>query len=145
MEYHLQTLEEFEQNATSFCKELFPHKQATIVLLSGDLGAGKTTFVQKCAQYFGITEPLTSPTFVIQKEYDINNHPFFNRLIHIDAYRLEGKHDLEYLGWNTLIEKSENIIFLEWPEKVAGISAPDRFHISITLEEGEQRRLSLKK
>lgn len=91
---------------------------ARLLLLSGELGAGKTTFVQALARKLGVTERVTSPTFVIQKEYSIKNDPDFKRLIHIDAYRLESLYDLKLLGWDDYINDGSTIVALEWPERV---------------------------
>ena len=90
---------------------------ATIVTLSGDLGAGKTTFVKGIAKALGIKEHVTSPTFVIMKIYGLSEQKF-KRLVHIDAYRLKGLHHLKVLGWKDLIEDLGNLICIEWPEKI---------------------------
>mgnify|MGYP000365573278 CR=1 FL=1 len=63
---------------------LIPIDTATIIALSGDLGAGKTAFTKSAAKYFNITDDVTSPTFVIQKEYDISDHNIFKKMIHIE-------------------------------------------------------------
>lgn len=97
-------------------------KQALVVGLSGDLGSGKTTFVQGVAKVLEIKNHITSPTFVIQKRYKISSQEFdFKNLIHIDAYRLESGEELLSLGWEELKNNSENIIFIEWPEKVSEV------------------------
>ena len=88
---------------------------ACIVLLSGNLGAGKTAFVKAIAKILGIKERITSPTFVLMRKYGI---PEGGKLIHIDAYRLENKKELTALNWDAISRDSRNIIFLEWPEKV---------------------------
>ncbi|MBM3260853.1 tRNA (adenosine(37)-N6)-threonylcarbamoyltransferase complex ATPase subunit type 1 TsaE [Candidatus Kaiserbacteria bacterium] len=91
---------------------------ATIVALSGDLGAGKTTFTQGVAHALGVEEVVTSPTFVIEKVYELHDQKW-SRLIHIDAYRLVSEHELEVLGWHDMIADSRNLILIEWPEMVA--------------------------
>src|ERR1700739_2778621 len=95
---------QFKEFAARFALGLAPHEdRATVVTLSGDLGAGKTTFVQAAANALGIEENVTSPTFVIEKIYQLPKksdvrHRFFKRLVHVDAYRLEGPAELEKLG-----------------------------------------------
>ncbi len=94
------------------------NKGATIIGLSGNLGSGKTTFTQCVAQELGITEFVTSPTFVIMKIYP-TKHAIFKKLIHIDAYRFEKSEELEVLELDKLATDPQNLILIEWPEKVA--------------------------
>ncbi len=90
---------------------------ALVVGLYGDLGSGKTTFTQAIAKIFDIKEDITSPTFVIEKIYDIN-HNDFRKLVHIDAYRLDSAKELSALDLDKTLSDSRNIIFIEWPERV---------------------------
>ena len=96
---------------------------ATVLGLSGDLGAGKTTFTQALAGILGVKESVTSPTFVIEKVYDLTEpHLFgFKKLIHIDAYRLDSGTELLSLGFKELLEDQNNLIIVEWPERVADV------------------------
>lgn len=103
-------------------------KKAVIMALSGDLGAGKTTFTQFLASILGVEEAITSPTFVIQKSYQTKHtvspqalHRVFHRLIHIDAYRLEKSEELLKLGFASLLGDPQNLIVIEWPERVEDI------------------------
>ncbi len=95
---------------------------ATILALSGDLGAGKTAFVKALASALGIKDTITSPTFVIEQIYALPKNSSFDRLIHIDAYRLEKASELERLRWAEIAADPCNLICLEWPENVAGLS-----------------------
>jgi len=90
---------------------------ALVVGLYGDLGSGKTTFTQAIAKIFDIKEDITSPTYVIEKIYDINKRNF-KKLIHVDAYRLDSAKELLILDWDKTLCDSRNIIFIEWPERV---------------------------
>ena len=112
-----------------------------MVALSGDLGAGKTTFAQGVAQALGVQETVTSPTFVIEKIYKLENAKW-QRLIHIDAYRLKGAHELEVLGWKELVADTGNLILIEWPERVAEAIPEGATRISFEIN-GEERILSL--
>lgn len=85
---------------------------AVVVALIGELGSGKTTFVQKFAKAYGITEPITSPTFVILKQY--------GNFIHVDAYRITSR-ELKALGIQELMTDPKNIIFIEWANRVKDI------------------------
>ncbi len=143
----IHTLHELKDFACTFAEVLQregERKYAKIVLLSGDLGTGKTAFTKALASCLHIEEEITSPTFVIQKEYRIPNERFpFEKLIHIDAYRLERKEELEYLGWDELIENPKNLILIEWPEQVEGITLPQATRIRFEIGEGDVRKLIL--
>jgi tRNA threonylcarbamoyladenosine biosynthesis protein TsaE len=135
------SLTQTEQIANDFVATLAPRTSATIVALHGDLGAGKTTFTQSVAKALGVTETVTSPTFVIEKIYKLD-HKNFSHLIHIDAYRLESGKELETLGWNEIAEDPKNVIFIEWPEKVADILPENIKHIYFThVDEGTREIL----
>ncbi len=102
-----------------------------IILLSGELGAGKTTFIQGFIKSFGIKNHINSPTFLIVKQYAIPNS---ERLIfHLDLYRLEQPINLKESGISEILETSDqNIVLIEWPEKL-GQNLPEKF-IKITIE-----------
>lgn len=110
-------VETMHTRAADFVRALTPNEKATVIGLTGDLGSGKTTFVQGVARALGVTESVTSPTFVIEKIYPLKNQPF-KKLVHIDAYRLKNAHELEVLGWRELLGDPSNLIFIEWPENV---------------------------
>jgi tRNA threonylcarbamoyladenosine biosynthesis protein TsaE len=112
------TIQETHNIAKEFVNSLKPNShKATIVALQGDLGSGKTAFVQGMAQALGITGSVLSPTFVLQKIYSLENKKF-KHLIHIDAYRMESVHELNHIGWHELIKDPENLVCIEWPERV---------------------------
>ena len=90
---------------------------ATVLGLSGDLGAGKTTFVQALAAKLGVREVVQSPTFTILKLYQ-TNHPEFKQLIHMDAYRIESLDELGPLRLGELLNTPETLFAIEWPEKI---------------------------
>ena len=130
-----------EHVAAEFAAHLTPKKDsATVVTLSGDLGAGKTAFTKALARSFGIEEEVTSPTFVIEKIYALPRGAF-QRLIHIDAYRLNGAHDLDVLGWRELLQESGNLILLEWPEKVEEAIPADALRISLEYIDEHTRKV----
>jgi len=112
---------------------------ATMVGLSGDLGAGKTTLVQAIAKSLGVTEVVTSPTFVIAKYYDTKNSTF-TKLIHIDAYRIEDPTELTTLGWEEMKAQPRTLISIEWPERIDPILSKDMHRFQID-HQGEIRRI----
>lgn len=130
MEYKTNSLEEFNAEAKRFARTLTPGKEATVVALSGDLGAGKTAFVQVVAREFGVEDQVNSPTFVIEKIYACSEGQFV-RLVHIDAYRLKNSHDLEVLGWDEVVADSGNLILIEWPENVVDAIPQNAIRVSL--------------
>ena len=99
-------------------------KHAFVISLEGELGAGKTTFTQGVAGDLGIRETIQSPTFVILKRYSLRRPTSklrrWTSLIHVDAYRLRAK-DFKVLGWKEFIKNSQNIILVEWGNKIKNI------------------------
>lgn len=133
----VKNLEELEAVTGSFLKKLskIPAKNtATVVGLSGDLGAGKTAFTKCVASLLGITDTVTSPTFILEKIYEIPEGSIlnekFSKLVHIDAYRLEGGKEMNALGWKDLLSARGNLILLEWPEQVEEALPEDMIKIS---------------
>ena len=111
---------------------------AFVVGLSGHLGAGKTSFTKLIAKELGITETVTSPTFVIMKIYEISaNAPIpFKRLVHIDAYRLERRAELEGIDFERIASDPGNLVIVEWPEN-AGLAAEDMdVWLKLSIQEG---------
>jgi tRNA threonylcarbamoyladenosine biosynthesis protein TsaE len=115
---------------------------ASVIALSGELGAGKTTFVQAVAKSLGVEETVNSPTFVIEKIYALPEGRIWKQLVHIDAYRLTSTEELRMLGWDELIKVGQNLIIIEWPEHVKGAIPESAHHIAIEIEDGEARTIS---
>ncbi len=107
---------------------------ANVLALKGDLGAGKTTFVQLLAQELGVRERITSPTFVIMKSYAIPKHPHFSTLVHIDAYRVEDNNEMRVLGFDEVVSNPANLVCIEWPEKIADLIPENTRRIEITID-----------
>ncbi len=118
--------------AQFFQKCRFVGKRATLVTLSGALGAGKTTYVRGALKSAGIMSSVTSPTFVFMKEYALPDTNVFKNLIHIDAYRMETPDALHTIVPEDVFFNEKNIIFFEWPEQVQG-SLPQPTH-TISIE-----------
>jgi len=138
MEYLSKNSTETAEIAANFAKVLITKpgfgNQAMIFGLYGELGSGKTTFMKYLAENFGVKETIQSPTFVIEKIYNITNNEIFKKLIHIDAYRIENDQEMINLGWNEIIADPKNLICLEWPEKISKIMPA---HIKIFFEHGD--------
>lgn len=130
MKYTSKSLEQTQKIAEDFVSSVVPNSdRAVVVGLYGNLGSGKTTLTQFIAQVFGVKETVTSPTFVIEKIYELTAQKF-SHLIHVDAYRIENSHELLHLGWDDIVSDPHNFVLVEWPEKVADIMPR---HIKIKL------------
>ncbi len=112
------TLDEYPVFADSLLADLPKVKgQATVVALQGDLGAGKTTTTQAIAACLGVEETVTSPTFVVQKNYATQDQRW-SKLVHIDAYRIEDLRELGPLRLSELWYASDTLVVVEWPERI---------------------------
>lgn len=106
--------------------------------LSGDLGSGKTTFVQGLARGLGIQQPVVSPTFVLMRQYDSKS----KNLYHVDLYRITTKPEREYtaLGIGEVVGRAENIVVIEWAEKVKNLLPKNTIWITFeTIDESRRR------
>ena len=113
---------------------------ATVTLaLHGDMGAGKTTFVQGLAQGFGVTGRVTSPTFAI---YSVH-HGSARTLIHLDAYRLENERQIEALLLEDFLVKPY-CLAVEWPERISSWLPAETWHMELSIEDGERHRVVLR-
>lgn len=119
-------------------KEVGEH--ACVVGLMGDLGAGKTTFVQHVARELGVSNPVTSPTFVIAERHVIDRAPFTS-LVHIDAYRLEAK-EAPTIGWDAFIRDPKNLVLVEWPEQLGDAFPKDARILTFTTVDDETRDIA---
>ena len=100
----------------------------TVILLHGDLGAGKTCFARGLlAGLGGDASEVHSPTFTIMHEYNTDSLT----LVHIDAYRLSGSDELHTIGWDELLQRDDVIIAIEWPERIAEALPEKVVHITI--------------
>jgi tRNA threonylcarbamoyladenosine biosynthesis protein TsaE len=112
---------------------------ATVITLTGELGAGKTTLTQGLARALSVKESPVSPTFVIMKRYAALDGKF-KQLIHIDAYRLEKSEELAKLGWQELLSDKSNLIILEWPEHVPECIPKNAIRIELSHTDDETTR-----
>ncbi len=104
----------------------------TTLALHGDMGVGKTTFVQGLAQGLGVKEHVTSPTFAIYSVYAGTSRS----LVHLDAYRLESERQLEPLLLDEFLV-SPYCLAVEWPEKTGAWLPPDAWHLTLEIVDGD--------
>jgi tRNA threonylcarbamoyladenosine biosynthesis protein TsaE len=144
----LNELPEFVRNVRAMIK-LMPFKNtATVVWLEGELGAGKTTFVQNLAREMEVEEDIQSPTYVLMKSYELpTNHTQFGtkrrftRLVHIDAYRLTSAAEFAALKPEQFLNDPGTLVLIEWPSKVNGALPKPDLTVTFTSEKaGEKER-----
>ena len=122
-EYQTGSVDETWSVARSFAGELKP---GDVVALEGDLGAGKTTFVQGLAAALGAKRPVTSPTFCLVVE-----HPTETLLlVHLDLYRLHGPDDVLDLGWEDYLSRGA-VLLVEWPDRAGDLIPGDAWHVRL--------------
>ncbi|NOT05508.1 MAG: tRNA (adenosine(37)-N6)-threonylcarbamoyltransferase complex ATPase subunit type 1 TsaE [Anaerolineales bacterium] len=114
-------------------------KTGDVICLQGNLGAGKTTFVQGLAQGWGSIDSVSSPTFIIVNEY---RRATGGQIFHLDAYRLESTPEAEELDLDAML--SEGVVIIEWPEKLNGLIPNYRLWINLEHISEEQRQMSFK-
>jgi len=145
------SVKETDKIAKIFLKKILedfsPCDSASVIGLVGNLGAGKTTFMQAVAKHLGIKDKVRSPTFVIIKKYPLEKNQKnkkYDFLFHLDAYRLSSEKELLSLGWKEIIENEKNLVFVEWPENVGKIIPPHTKFIHISDDKDKQKNFELK-
>lgn len=138
MKYSSKSPDDTREFAEGFVEELKRGERATVVALYGDLGSGKTAFSQFVGEALGVHDPIQSPTFLIEKIYELRRQKW-DHLVHIDAYRLDSEDELLDLGWEEIIKKPENLILVEWADRIEEILPEDAIHIHIN-HAGETER-----
>jgi tRNA threonylcarbamoyladenosine biosynthesis protein TsaE len=109
-----------------------------VLALHGDMGVGKTTFVQGLARGLGVKEQVTSPTFAIYSVYAGTRA----RLVHLDAYRLDHERQLEALLLEEFLA-SPWVLAVEWPEKTGAWLPPTAWHLTLRIVDGDRHSMQL--
>lgn len=113
-----------------------PKKSSFVIGLEGELGGGKTTFLQGFAKGLRIKEKILSPTFVIMKR--------FNNFYHVDCYRVQKSKELLDLGFKEIISDPQNIIVVEWADRIRKIMPRDSVWIRFGFINEKERRIIFK-
>ena len=109
-------------------------KKGDVLCLQGELGAGKTTFVQGIAQGWGSLDSVSSPTFIIVNVYRRTDGA---QLFHLDTYRLESQPEAEELDIDSML--SEGVLIVEWPERLGNLIPEERLWVKLDHILDEQR------
>lgn len=117
-----------------------------ILALFGNLGSGKTTFVQGLAKGLGIKERIISPTFIIIREYQISNikYPISN-FYHVDLYRVQKLSELKELELGEILNSKDRIVAIEWAEKIKDLLPEKRIEIYFEYISDNERKIMIKK
>lgn len=119
--------------AKEVLKIISKKKNALVIGLEGDLGAGKTFFIKAFAKGMGIRKKLTSPTFVLLKKY--------RNLYHIDCYRIKNSQDILALDFEEIISTPRNIVLIEWAEKIRKILPKNKIWIKFKILGKKEREI----
>ena len=118
--------------------------------LSGDLGGGKTTFTKGLAKGLGIKSPITSPTFVLERKFDlqdgkkgVHTDPPL-QLHHFDVYRLNNEQELLDLGFEEILSSSKNITIIEWAERVKKVLPSETIWVTFEWVDENERKIIIK-
>ena len=144
MKITIKTLTEtraFAERVVGFLRKVDRVDDRAVVLgLTGDLGAGKTAFVQCTAKVLGVADTVTSSSFVLRSDYATTD-TVFKHLIHLDAYRLESSTELDTVGWGVALAQPHTLLIVEWADTVADRIPADAFSITLTAR-GDERVFS---
>ena len=123
-------------------------KNAATFALQGDLGAGKTTFVQGFLKGLGSKKRATSPTFILMRRHGLGGgsavgteQKKFKNVFHIDAYRLKKSEQMAALDLSVILDEPENIILIEWPEKAKEFLPKNTTWVTFEYGKGENERI----
>jgi tRNA threonylcarbamoyladenosine biosynthesis protein TsaE len=118
-------------------------EKPVVIVLNGELGAGKTTFLQGFAKGLDIKQKIQSPTFLIMNRFRIRSEKFKN-FYHFDCYRLDSEKDLEFLDFKKIISDPENIICIEWGNKIKKVLPKNTIKIDFKVLKNNNRQISIK-
>jgi tRNA threonylcarbamoyladenosine biosynthesis protein TsaE len=113
----------------------------SIFTLHGDLGSGKTTFIQGLAKGLGIKNKIISPTFIIMRTYQITPKTFY----HVDLYRIKDEKDIRDLGLIELMQDPQNLLAIEWPEKIEKSLPEKRINLFFEYIDENKRKIIIGK
>lgn len=143
MEYKTVTSEDMENVGKKIAQTL---TGGDIILLYGELGAGKTTLTKGIAKELGIKNTITSPSFTLMNVYNIktSKHQNIKTLVHIDTYRLENEQELIDIGIEDYLGKKDTLCIIEWPDKIEDLLKDKKVkRVSIEHTNGDGRKLKI--
>lgn len=154
------SFQETQKIGAEFAKKLdsvsAPIESGSVLVLYGDLGSGKTTFIQGLAKGLGIQKKIISPTFIIMRSYQINldSQLFMSQLdpslcgttpnffYHVDLYRIKDEKEIKDLGLTEIMNDTQNIVAIEWPEKIKDLLPRKRLDIFFEYVDENKRKIT---
>ena len=135
--------------ASDFAFKVVRSKNPVLIALEGELGAGKTTFVKGFAKALGVRVKVKSPTFALMKSYavklkNLKTSKLIN-LYHLDCYRVRDHKDLATLDLKTILNSPENIVLIEWPERVSKVLPKKLIRVHIDHVNENKRKITIYK
>jgi len=119
-------------------------KRALVINLEGDLGGGKTTFLQGFAKGLGIKEKILSPTFIIMRKFKIQNPKSkFGNFYHVDCYRIEKPKEILDLGFKGIVSGSRNIVAIEWADRIRKIIPKGALSLQFEFINKNKRKITI--
>lgn len=118
-------------------------KEGVVLCLSGDLGGGKTTFVQGLARGLEIKEKITSPSFVLLKKYKIPGQRLIKTFYHLDCYRLKNPAEILGIGYEEILEDRQAVVVIEWADKIKEYLPLNRVNIKFEFRDKNKRKIIL--
>lgn len=165
MEFISKSVKETQKIASDLADKIIKSGEGAVVALEGELGAGKTTFIQGFAKALKIKSKIKSPTFVLMKKYSISQNAKPNVLkkafaqnrtrktydiqqntflYHLDCYRVRDHKDLKISEFKEIIEMSHNIVLIEWAERIKEILPKKHITVHIDHISENERKITIK-
>jgi tRNA threonylcarbamoyladenosine biosynthesis protein TsaE len=132
-----------EELAATLKKEKGSARETSVICFFGDLGSGKTTFIQGFAKALGIHRRLLSPTFIIVRRYPIPESD--SLLYHVDLYRTKTSYDIENLGFAEILEDPGSYVCIEWAEKLGSLLPKKRIDIHFVTNKDDSHTIIMKR
>ena len=146
MTHYSKSEKETQKIAGVLALKVIKYKRPVVIALEGELGAGKTTFVKGFAKALGIKAKIKSPTFVLMKQYPILSKNYNLKpktLFHLDCYRVRDHRDLATLDLKSLFESPDNIVLIEWSERVSKILPKKLIKVHIDHMDKNMRKIKI--
>ena len=143
LEFLSQSPKETQALAKNFLLQFKSFDRSLVLALSGNLGAGKTTFIKSFIRSMGVKKRITSPTFLILRRFAINNKIFKN-IFHVDAYRIKDEKDLRGINIRDVLKEPSNIVLVEWADRIKKVLPKETIWVKFKYgKERDEREITI--